>query len=158
MLIPYKEYAKRYGFRRPSEVKDHIERGRIAGVIEDSQCGYLLPENALIDHVIPKKKDRTVVDNAFNLLRALLRGRNVNATILQMRPVQYESLLITLIDAELIRRDREELPFDSGLSLTDKGMRVAEYKKPVFTKLWRAMAAGVVEGVGQALVSTMLAV
>lgn len=155
-MITYKEYAHRYGFRRPSDVLKYIEDRRIEGVKRDGRCKYLVPEDALINHVIHKKRERNQGDNAYNLIQALNLTRNVNARILEMRPAQYESLLITLQDGGVVRRDRETRSYDSGLALTQRGIELARLKKRDFSKLWQAFAAGAVEGGGKLLLSSLL--
>lgn len=148
MRIPYKEYARRVG-KKPSDIHKLIEEKRIAGVRKDHLVGYMVPENALINHKIRAKQERTLADHSFNLIQALNKNRNVNARILQMQETQYESLIATLVDANLVRRDRAPKVYDSGLALTYKGIELAGYKKRVFLEMYKHTVAGVTEGLAR---------
>lgn len=155
MLVTYKAYAKATGLK-PSVVKKYIEEGRIAGVASDARCEFLVPEEALVDYAIRKKSNRSMSDHAFNLMKALHSSKNVNHKILQIPRTQYESLVLTLINAGLVRRDRDERPFESGLALTKEGMELANQKKKMFLKLYETTIAAAAEGAARGFASAQL--
>jgi len=152
MLKPYSSYAKAVG-RKPSEIKRLIEKGRIAGVVHDDRVGYLVPEDALVNYAPRQKSSRSLTDHAFNLMRGLHSVQNVNHEILQLPRPQYESLIVSLIDKGLIRRDRPERAYDSGLALTSDGMELAAQKKRSFSRIYEATVRATAEGVVRGLVN-----
>ena len=149
-MLTYTEYAHRYGYRRPYEVLKLIEKQRIQGVREDARCKYLVPEEALPDYSLPAKRDRTAVDIAFHLIKALNTGRNINARILRVSNDRYNELVDALVNEGLICRNCPELPCKSGLSLTGAGMEVAQKKKYDFTRWARLGLVAIIEGIVRA--------
>ena len=139
-------FSERYGYSDSSVrrwANDHLIPGaeRIGGIWD-------IPEGARPRHVIRKKANRTVSDNAYDFLKALHERHYVDAEVLLCTEGDYLDVVTTLVMSGLIRES--EVPADgrwnTGYVLTEAGVEQAERLKPTFKEYYRTTISAVAEG------------
>ena len=146
-----KEYCERYGFSE-SAVYDWLKKGLIEGA-DDSSGVWCIPEEARPRYVPAKKKNRDARDNAYDVIKALGTGRYIDAKVIWLLEVDYQDLIDTLLEMGLIESSRASFDgrWNTGLRLTNLGLRKYEDGKGSFVKYYRETVAGLTEGAIRAL-------
>ena len=97
---------------------------------------------------VRKKKNRTQNDNMFDFIKALNMRRYVDNVILGCSAEDYQDLVRVLLEGGII--EEGNAPYDgkwnTGYSLTMRGLKYASLHKIDALKVLRTVAAGMTEG------------
>lgn len=140
------EYSEKYGYAR-SSVKSWLRDGLIEGAEKMGLLWYI-PAGARPRYKVRKKNNRTQNDNMFDFIRALNMRRYVDNVILGCSAEDYQDLVRILLEAGII--EKGNAPYDgkwnTGYSLTMRGLKYASLHKVDALKVLRTVAAGATEG------------
>lgn len=128
------EYSKRYG-KNSGTVSKLLKAGRIRGAKKVRKT-WEIPEGALIEYAVRKKKNRSLDDVVWDIVEALFRLQYFDAEVLMLSQVQFENAIKIAVSQELI--EESSMPNDGitscGYQLTTVGVEACERKKLDFLK------------------------
>lgn len=132
------EYAQRYG-KRKKQVLSWLDKGRVRGaVLVDGE--WVIPADARVDYYVRKRRNRSMVDDTRDILKALEGYWYVDAEVLGCRDKDFADAVAILESMGFVRATGT--PCDgvtcTGFALTPEGIQAAAEKKKVFLELYKA--------------------
>lgn len=126
------EYAKRYGLR-PGRLRDCLKKGRVRGA-RRVEGDWFIPEDAMIAYYVRPKKERTVQDVVWDIVRAVHLSQYFDDEVLQVSANQFSTALDISMHLGYVKR--AATPNDgvtsSGYAITPEGMLACEKNKRDF--------------------------
>lgn len=128
------EYSKRYGMNSGSLSK-YLNQGRVRGAKKVNDA-WIIPEDALVEYCVRKKKDRTVQDVVWDILNALNRGCYFDAEVLKVQEGVFQNATrIALRQGYMSQSDRKtDGVTTSGFDITELGIESLAKKKSEFVR------------------------
>lgn len=126
------EYAKRYGLRL-GRLRDCLKKGRVRGA---RRVGgdWFIPEDAMISYYVRPKKERTVQDVVWDIVRAAYLSQYFDDEVLQVSANQFSTALDISMRLGYVKRaaSPNDSVTSSGYAITPEGMLACEKNKKDF--------------------------
>lgn len=134
------EYAQRYYGGKPSTVYGLLNEGRICGAYKEGR-NWFIPDGAKIVYKPRKKKNRSIEDDLFDILKALYSNRYIDETTICLSEEDFTERVYLLREQNLIADS--EIPKNgitsTGLRLTAPGIKLAQKKKNAILRTIKAL-------------------
>lgn len=128
------EYSKRYG-KNSGSVSRLLKAGRVRGARKIGNT-WEIPEDALIEYAVRKKKNRNLNDVIWDIVEALSHFQYFDAEVLMVPQTQLENAITIAVSQGFI--EESSVPNDGitscGYQLTTVGVEACEHKKLDFLK------------------------
>ncbi|WP_291289721.1 hypothetical protein [Enorma sp.] len=128
------EYSKRYG-KNSGSVSKLLKAGRVRGARKTGNT-WEIPEDALIEYAVRKKKNRNLGDIIWDIVEALSHFQYFDAEVLMVSQAQLENAIEVAVSQGFI--EESSMPNNGitscGYKLTTVGVEACEHKKLAFLK------------------------
>lgn len=146
------EYSKRYG-KNSGSVSKLLKAGRVRGARKIGNT-WEIPEDALIEYAIRKKKNRYLNDVIWDIVEALSHFQYFDAEVLKVPQSQFENAIEIAVSRGFI--EESSVPNDGitscGYQLTAVGVEACERKKLDFLKQFAGIVGSYSGSAARALI------
>ena len=145
------EYAKRYK-KSKRQVKTWLEEGRIRGAVFSNEV-WDIPREAKVEYYVRKRRNRGVVDNVRDVVKALEGFWYIDEVVLGCTEYDYEYILRILESMGLIVRSdvlKDDIT-NVGVELTTDGLIAAKKSKMSFVKIYGITIESISKGCFEAV-------